>query len=209
MGIERLGRLPTLLSLGKAGLQGAWGTTKFAGRMAVGNVLQRSMLGATVGGFSGLVGSDAENATNRVGDIAKGALFGATIGAAAGRIPALGRSLWDNKQAFGKLGLSAGKHGLNMAQWVLNNPTATLMTVGGIGAAYAGMNAAVDQSSPTMEGTAMNLTMNQQAAQQQAVFNQFGGAVAPQQTVMPMARYQQMANSTQGLVQGLHAGRHR
>ncbi len=54
----------------------------------------------------------------------------------------------------------------------------------------------------------MEANLDQQAAQNQMLADQFSGGIAPQGTVMPMRRYKELQNSTAGLVQGMHARRH-
>lgn len=185
------------------------------GKFAVGGgAVQRAAAGAIGYGGYTFATSDANNFTNRVEETVKAASLGAVGGLALSRgnkmLGGAAGSMWKNKGTLAKNLWKTGKasvsFGTKAAQFTLNNPTLALGGAAALGGGYMAMSE--EEKSPTMEGAEMDLSMNAMAAQYQAGQDMFAGAIKPQAAVMPMAQYQQMANSTHGLVQGLHRGRH-
>lgn len=179
--------------------KGAWATTKFA----VGGGVRRSALGSGVGAIYGNVTSDANSSTGRARDTMVGALGGLGVGMAttrtAGRLAlgaaklplryakgtgvrGLAKKGWGLARGGASLGKKGAVAGLGAANWTVSNPGMALAVGGGVLGAYA-----LSQSGAG----------NVPAGQEQLAVQQ-GRSVGHTSHIQ----------STSGLVQGLHRGRH-
>jgi len=112
-----------------------------------------------------------------------------------------------------KMGFSAAKTAGKMGIWAMEHPLATGAIATGIGAAAYGMNTGFgsgQNKSPTLSGARIATNFNQQA---NAATLLQSNTMSPMGGVQPapqgLNRYRQaMQQSTMGLTQGLHRGRH-
>jgi len=168
--------------------------------------------GTVVGGAAGFATSEANTLTQRFQDTGKGAMMGAAAGAfVPGSAAGIYSKLWKNKSALAKKGWGATKMAGKAAAFALENP----LLVGGVAGGLYGASRVLGKfsgqtlSTPTMEGAAVNANYDQQAMQSEEMRSMF---VNPPGLVGSAPEYQQqmsrLVNSTSGLVQGLHSGRH-
>jgi len=138
---------------------------------------------------STLIGSVTREATKE----------GTKYGLKAGLIP---RTAWWGAKRFTEAAPSLAKFGMQTAGFAVRHP---YLVAGGVGAGLA-FNAAPTFSSPTMNDYYMKSTYNQEAIAAEAM----QGGVMPTGNIITGAqiRNQRLAQSTFGLVQGLHQGRH-
>jgi hypothetical protein len=180
-----------------AAFKGLLGTGKFA----LGGGGRRMLLGAGIGGIYGNVTSDNASSTGQFDDTMKGALLGLGAGAATTK------TFWRGMKGVGKLGWGIGKRavpmagrgGLGVINFALRNPkTAMAMGVAGAGmyglasSGYASSNASVGDMAAYAQQTGLPSS---------GFDIGMGGTRATSRTAFE--------NSTTGLVQGLHRGRHR
>jgi hypothetical protein len=116
-----------------------WGTAKTLGKGAVGGMGSRALVGGLAGGIYQAATTDQEETTNYLESIGRGIIGGATLGAASRLVTpgwiggelrrplvargALLKKLPDLAYKAGKFGL---KSGLNIANFAMNHPYATL-----------------------------------------------------------------------------------
>lgn len=214
-------------------IRGGIKTAKTGWNLARGGPLQRGLLGAGVGGIIG--GAQSTNDPNtRIENIAKGALLGGFVGSVAfqkgslfGKAvpsPAIDRSLnvlgakgWGWNKEIGKsIGRRSGKVGMFAAE----NPRTALglgLAVTGVGGlTYLESNS--NSFSPTIDpalGQSLQGELNpaytpeistQAAANLSGGTGQFAGGRVTGMGLGQNAKAFQ--NSTYGLTQGLHRGRH-
>ena len=203
-------------------------TAKFAWK---GGTAGRMALGGAAGGMYGAVAGDYETGTMRLNSMAHGALLGASAGALAGILPRQGAQFakdfwsklpaaWAARQrvASGAMNLAdkSLRAGGSIAGFAINHPYATGGILAGAGGAAAMGMSEFNRPfmSPTLSGAPVNSDYDQQAI---AVANMQSGVLPSGQmgTLPQMApsmmspAKQDFQQSTDGLVQGLHQGRHR
>ena len=196
--------MTVLSSLLAMGARGAWKTAK----MATGNPLQRALVGAGAGGLYGYASSDFTG-TRALGDAFGGALGGAMLG--------VGSSMLSARGILGS-GIGAGKVALKGIGFTIRHPQ---LVAGGVAAAALGpglvMSTMGGQNgvSPSLSGVNVNTSYNQQMIAAESMMmggiSPMGGVGTQQQfTEMQQRRTQnqRMMNSTYGLTNGLHRGRH-
>lgn len=195
----------------------------------------RAVLGMGIGGIAGAVMSDSNTGTGRFESAVRGAALGTAAGAltskmlwkklavdatgvAAGQkayksaiaagagkgnaaLQAIGAGVEKNASraySVAKKGARLGGWGLAQANkiggWALQHPTSALLLAGGGVAAYYGMKSGPGRSELNVD------EMGQLAAARGLSSSGF--------TVGQVSSHQDFMNSTQGLVQGLHHGRH-
>ena len=196
--------------------------------MAVGRAIwqggmRRMAVGAGVGAIAGYAGSDSNIAENRLGSAFKGAMLGAGIAGAPSGIMKIknspsarsfiGKSLTRGGKDLFSGAMSAGRGALKAGDFALRHSTP--LGLAGIGIAgasgFAGRNDNQTLSSPTLSGARVNTNYGQQeytAAGMRSGTGMAGtGRIGSIQSMsQPMRRA--MRDSTGGLVQGLHRGRH-
>jgi hypothetical protein len=168
-------------------------------------------MGTVVGAGVGYAKSD-RSSTQQFNSALKGAVIG---GLGVG----LGRAVWANTSIWGtaKFGLRAGYDAsklaypaargvANTALWAAKNPG----KIAAVGVGIAGIGLATRNESPTEEGARVQANYDQQAIMAEnmqsstlAPMGQLGSA--PQ---MLGERQRRLMKSTNGLVNGLHMGRH-
>ena len=180
------------------------------GKFLFGGSVRRIGAGATIGGIVGGIRNEDNSSTGMFRSIASGALAGAGIGAlttrtsldvakAAGkRIASQGTAEWSYRAAKG-----IGRHGFSAAgkvgRFAWNHPYATTALAGaGIGT-VAFVGSGVDNS--RMSTNSMS-KIAQQSGISSSGFEPGMGASARQE------ERQMFMDSTFGLTQGLHRGRH-
>lgn len=207
-------------------LRPLFGATKLTGKGLWGlakNPVGRIGLGAGIGAGVGFFGTDYESLTMTFGAMTKGAIFGGLIGAT----PLAAKTGWKLNRAIGRrIGISplragtitgyagargATRLGFRAGRFAFEHP---LMTAGAVGAGAAtlayGGGGGQSMTSPTLTGAAMNVNYNRQAAAayelQMSGISPIGQmGTAPQ---MMGSMHRAMQHSTEGLVQGMHRGRH-
>jgi hypothetical protein len=206
--------------------KGTWG-------LASGGPLKRGLLGAGIGGAIGAA-SGYDNANLQTESIAKGALLGGALGAIGFRrgsigkfgfpVPAIGRmgTLTGvkglGKDLLGASGRFAKNVGTRAAVFAAENPKTALglgaITAAGVGAAVVAGNSFSPTLNPflgTGPGGRINPAytpeMGQYATMRMADNQQIGtGGVASGRAMNRNTT--EFMNSTMGLTQGLHRGRH-
>lgn len=171
-------------------------------------------IGAIAGGATAAFQEDSNSPTLKLRNILGGAAAGAGLVAGAGLGFAMGRQVakasWS--AAAGRMygvGKRLGKAGLGLASFAIQHPVGIAAAGAGIyGLAYA--TRVAGPGSPTLRGARVNTQYDRQAI---AAAEMNAGVLAPSGMVgtMPqMARPMQeaMMQSTQGIVQGMHRGRH-
>ena len=206
----------------------------FLAKAMLGGGGRRMMTGAIAGGLYGGLSSDSNTATGTFRDVMGGALVGLGIGAAttrtamslagagikgamrlphtmraakaarglgAGPFEALSfghyaathssgfKNFTEGLRGLGNVGLSIGKAGTRMAKFAIKNPKTSLALAGG-----------------TVGLTALAMSGPGESSMSAEAMNTYAASLGTPSTgvVGPM-----FENSTQGLVQGLHRGRHR
>lgn len=182
------------------------------GAKGVGQGFKHPMIGGgIIGGAAGFLGSDANTFTQRLQDTGRGIAVGATMGAMMpfsgagiyGKLLGQRGNVWGATKNIGVSALKAGR-------FALEHPVG--LAAAGLGAyGVTQMLGAYGQSgiSPSMQGAAVKTDWNQQAMQAEDISSIF---VNPPGVIGSSSQYRQqmskLHNSTHGLVQGLHAGRH-
>lgn len=166
-------------------------------KLGLGTGIGRMALGAGVGSIYGAATSDANTSTGQFRDIAAGALIGLGIGSATTGTAIKGAfSLGKGAVARPSIGRSPVAHmirgtakaGMGVGRFALNNPkAAAMLTVGGLGM-YG-----LSRTGPG--STDLDIDQTAQLAEQMSGTQNISRVM-----------YQ---NSTEGLVQGLHKGRHK
>jgi len=201
-------------------LSALWGAGQYAAK--AGKAVARTGMGPMVGGaaIGGIYGAFRGDVTGagRAEEIFKHAALGAIGGAGLKAGIKYGPGLV--KKGFRptmSAGATAARGAWGAGKFAARHPWATAATVGGIGGALymGGRGGATPGTSPTLSGAAMNYNFNNQAIASNELM---AGSLAPMGFVGTAPEYQQhmsqqmnrarMAQSTQGLVQGLHRGRH-
>lgn len=193
---------------------------KGIGKAAVGGTAGRMALGAGIGATYGAITNPYDNPNMGMGWIAKHALYGGAIGGLSRlatpsmKFTAEGVKMSGTPAAFraipsaAKTAYKGGRAGATGVGLAMRYPAVTA----GIAAtaAVAGMSAFDAQSSPTQNNSVSASVSNLQLRTDQAMIEQMDNSVASggNLTSGSNLRAQQMAQSTHGLVQGLHAGRH-
>jgi len=206
----------------------------FMGKSALNTAKSRSVVPQmAVGGVLGGLTSDSDSPTNKFKDIVSGAAMGGVIGLGARilprnmtdlqRIGKFSKSMYTTYSDFERMGigpLSATKllagSAIQVGKFAIEHPFLTAGT--GIGL-YAATNRNIQfdqQSSPTIHGLSVGTSFNMrtnvnQLAMGLDTLNQ--GEVSPMRTSIPVIPkrerdYSNLMQSTTGLVQGLHNGRH-
>lgn len=173
------------------------------GKFALGGPVRQVMTGALIGGVAGGLSSDKSSPTQRFGDIIGGAAIGAAgMGLAFGigrRLTNLEKAKGLGKLAWGgaKMGARAlpyvGGVGLRVGAFALNNPRSALL-LGGAGLGLSSLAMSGASSSGSNEELAAR-------AREQGSSTGFIPGMG--------GDFRALQNSTNGLVQGMHAGRHR
>lgn len=186
------------------GMGKAWGAVSTGvGRVATGAVVGAGISYAQAG----------DNPNHTFESVMKGAALGAVGGFVVGQIP--GQAWRAAKSAIGsgrgKLGAtawSATKAAGRVGRFAFEHP---VMTAGMIGGAMYIAGDGGNMQSPTLTGGKVDTQYDQQRAaiaEMSGGTGQIGGGPVGNAPMM-MGRYQRaLQNSTQGLVQGLHRGRH-
>jgi len=158
-------------------------------------------------------GEDFENPNLSFEERVKSAAFGA-VGAglfmkAPSVLGGVASMAWKGRGVAGAVGMGAGSMALGAGKFAFNNPLTAMGIAGGIYGATQ-LNATSVGTSPTMSGARVNTAYNQQAIAMDEMT--MGGAAglgmvgtAPQ---MMNNYHRALQQSTQGLTQGLHRGRH-
>lgn len=185
-----------------------------------GNVIGQAAIGAGIGYMT----SDSESPTNRLMDTIKGGMIGASVGAGfhALKNDTSRKFMWDTfKSGTKAYGPAAAKLGAGSALFITKKAIEhPFMTAAGIAGVAGVMNAdmfANQFSSPTIDGTRHEdqLEMRTQIDQQAMALEHLNmGDISPTRNVSAPMRsisrqHRSFMNSTDGLVQGLHNGRHR
>lgn len=162
----------------------------------------RALSGGAIGGVYSGIKNDKNDPNQSFSSIAKGALAGAAIGGISKSLPSLLFRKSNGKNLLG-LGKMAGKGGKAVGSFVMNRP---LLSIGVAGAGYgvSQLNKGGPDSSPIFD-TSMEIKMNGEPDE---------GEIMP--GVAPTGNHQsgvsirnrQLLNSSYGLTQGLHRGRH-
>jgi hypothetical protein len=190
------------------------------GKSAVGGTAGRMALGAGIGATYGVATNPYDNPNMGMGWIAKHALYGGALGGLSRlvtpsmKFTAQGVKMSGTPAAFraipsaARTAYAGGRGAATGAGLAMRYPAATVAA--GAGIIAAGMYQFDTQTSPTQNNSVSASVSNLQLRTDQAMLEQMDSQVAPgnRMTSGSYIRAQQMAQSTQGLVQGLHAGRH-
>lgn len=202
-------------------------TAKGTYKGATAGPIGRTLFGAGIGGIAGFATSDYQSPTLRADAAIRGAMWGGMLGFGTAVGPKLLKAGWKSNLSIGKrlagtesfwkgFGASpaarltggVAKGAFRTGRFMFEHP---LLTAGAVGVAGAGMYAAgTPFRSPTMSGAEVDINYNRQAIAAQEL--QTAGispmgmvGTAPQ---MMGQMHRAMARSTNGLVAGLHRGRH-
>jgi hypothetical protein len=213
-----------------AGLRAALGGAKVGGKV-LGSGFGRVAIGAGVGAVAGGAMSDSNTGTGTFESIARGAMWGAAAGAltskslwkgiagrvsgvtqgakaaraakaaGAGAVAAAAEGVGAGAAVHGRRAMKAAKLGgwaLQQANkgigWALEHPTGALLLAGGAAGGYQLMKSGPGRANIDTDEMAY---LGAQSGLSSSGFS--GGEVTSHQNFM---------NSTHGLVQGLHRGRH-
>ena len=193
----------------------------------LGNPVGRMITGTIAGGiFGGVTNNDNTN-TGKFNDILRGAFIGGGIAASGnllwsgvkagagaasragywGTTKALAKGAWGVTKNTAKLSYLGTKTSLKAANWALEHPKTV---IGGIGAGY-GMYA-LSQSGSGVQHNDLSVNGMAQLAMQNNIsstgFNIGEGASINQAQNSMFENRINLENSTYGLVQGMHRGRH-
>lgn len=189
-------------SLFSAARHAAWGgeTLKFGGKqITFGGGIRRTIAGAAIGGGIGVATGDEQSSTGKFQNFLAGAAVGAGVGGlttagARGLMGDVGRGAW-KRLGLKRVGGTVGRTGLSIGEFALSHPKLTIGAAMGVGA-YSMFS----DPSQSHRGTIQAYNM---AVEEDLVPN----LLQPSDTRM-VAR-SSFQDSTVGLTQGLHRGRHR
>jgi hypothetical protein len=155
--------------------------------------------GAAVGAaFGAMQGLQSDQLSME--SIALGAFRGIGVSLAASFLgPKIARAAWTDKKGIASFGWEASKLAGKAARFGLEHPLLLGAAVGGVMAAES----FAKEKSPLLSGVQMNTVIDQQEAAANELSMSLGHA-----SVFPSASRQRLQNSTAGLTQGLHRGRH-
>lgn len=182
-----------------------FGLAKGVAKLGFGGGFRRMGTGLLAGGLYGGLSSDNQSANGVFGDIARGAALGLGIGTmttgfglrSAAKLGFGGARMGVKGAMFGTV--AAGKASLNVAQFALNNPRTAM----GIGLAGAGMyGLATSGPNSTSISSAETAQLAEQGKFSSTGFSPGMGSSRNQESRAAFL------NSTIGLTQGLHRGRH-
>lgn len=181
-----------LLGLAFRGLAGT-------ARVANSGMIGRSIVGGAIGAGVGYFGSGYNNPNLRGEATAKAAFLGA-FGAGLGpSIFKMGvKGIWASRSGLARTGKGLARAGI----FAVEHP----LLVGGIAA--GGMGAAYAANYRPLSGTTMNVNMDQQALAANELTLGTGSITPAFGNPLLPPTYQRLINSTTGLVQGMHRGRH-